>query len=232
MSFCTKLSCTQGTVGNTRLMPSLDSAGKILPKQSCTGCFFNPTLAPWFGKDFNAWFHACPQAWQCEQRLSWCASAFYCLLFSRHALSGLSPSFTLGHCLGPLNQVFTGPQGHWETWGWGQQWDAGRLNLDVASAEQSPWWPPLAELNAHRCAMWFLLHCFQQHPPISLAARLFSLKTLFCFCVFVQQALVELLTERLLKMFPRAGGCWASSSGSAWGGLLVLNDQISVSYLK
>lgn len=96
-----------------------NSAGKILPEQSCIGLFFNPTLAFWFGRDFSASFHACPQAWQHEQRLSWCASAFCCLFFLRLAVPGLSPSFSLGHCLGPLNQVFTGPQGHWETWGMG-----------------------------------------------------------------------------------------------------------------
>lgn len=193
--------------------------------------FLNPTLALRFGKDFSARFHACPQAWQCEQRLSWRASAFYCPFFSRLALSGLSPSFPLGRSLGALNQVFTGPQGHGQTWGWGQQRDAGRLNLDVAPAEQSRRWPPLAEPNAH-AALCRSLSTVPSGIHPSLQPPDFSLKTLLCFCVFVQQALVGLLTERLLKMFPRAGGCWASSSGSAWGGLLVPSHQISVSYLK
>lgn len=56
------------------------------------------------------------------------------------------------------------------------------------------------------------------HP--SLRPLDFLSEDFILLCVFLQQALVKLLTEKLLKTFPRVGGCWASSSGRAWGGFV------------
>lgn len=209
-----------------------NSTGKYYLSSLAWDIFFNPTLAFWFGRDFSSWFHARPQARQREQRLSWRASAFYCLFFLRLALSGLSPSFSLGHCLDPLNQVFTGPQGCWETWGVGTA-----VGFGLAESGCCFCWAKSMVTSVDRAQHMSLLSAAPS-PPLPAASThlsshwIFALKTWVCFCVFLQQALVKLLTERLLKMFPRAGGCWASSSGRAWGGLLVLDDQTPVSYLK
>lgn len=184
------------------------------------GNFLNLPLAFWFARDFSSWVCACPRAQGCEQRLLWCASAFNFLFFSKFVASELSPSFSLGHCLGPLDQVFPGAMGR----AVGADW----LHLDASSTEQSPWWPPWqsSTLTPSLC-----IPSTSTSIQIHLSSHwIFPLRTSFWFWVFLQQALVK--PERLLKMLPTAEGCWASSSGRVWGALLVLDEQIPVLYLK